>query len=287
MKKIILSLLALATMVSCSKTNEITNDGPKEILFGSSVSFTKAAVDNTTAIDVQIVRGTDGAPGNFTTLGTPFTGAKAAGGAITVTEKQYFSAGQKAANFIAYYPAGAKVDNVISYTIDGDMDIITAAPINITYAAGTGQFTFKHMLAQVKFVIKSASDDEQAIFGNLTAATISGPSALEMTATNGVFAIAANTIPANIDFNFLTADKTLSTVGANGENTFMILPTALTAIKLTFANKTEDTYTITGLVLEAGKTTTITATVTVKGVAFSSTITPWEVGGKDGTVDVE
>lgn len=291
MKKLVLITLAAMAMASCSQgEDEGLNNDPMKIHFGAGINVTtKAAIEPGAKVDgIQILRGTDGDTPAFNVVSSvTTTGNLATTGILTVNDEQHFAANKADANFMAFYPAGTFSAGKVAYTIDGDMDIMAADKATATFTDPTATFAFQHKLARVKLIVKANDQGAVDVYGNLTVATINVPTALDLTIdADGATTIAANATPANTDLSFGTA--TLSTEGGAAAKELMILPTAPAKIKLQFANEAAmKEYAITNLVLEAGKITTITATVNAKDVSFTSTIAKWENGGTDGGTTVE
>lgn len=296
MKKLVLITLAAMAMASCSQgEDEGLNNDPMKIHFGAGINVTtKAAIESgadglpTKEItDIQILRGTDGENSTFDfTKGVEITGVLATTGALTVSPDQHFAANKSAANFMAFHPAGAFSAGKVAYTIDGATDIIVADKTTAAFESPV-QFTFKHKLARVKLVVKAKDQGAADVYGNLTAATISVPTALDLTiAADGTTTITANATPANAALSFGTA--TLTTEGGAALNELMILPAVPpTTITLAFEKAAANGYNITGLKLEAGTITTITATVNAKDVSFTSTVEQWKEGGENGETEIK
>lgn len=292
MKHIIFSTFCIVAFAGCAKTQVITPNDDTTIQFGSLLSSgTKSAVTSLDGENLTIIR-QDGATFDFTSSPTvvPAIGNGSAG--ITPSADQYFDGLKTQANFIAFYPAATPTANVVNYTIDGSTDIISAQAVNVSYVANsvpTCEFAFKHKLAQVKFQVKSDSKGVTT-HGNVTKATINVPSSLDMTiAANGSTTLAPNATPANMDLDFgaITVANS-STVAA--ANTFMVLPQSIASMNITFVTYNSGTamsHNISGLKLEAGKITTITANIGAVGVVFSYTIEAWEPGGTNGDIAID
>lgn len=291
MKKFTIMILAVAAMVGCSKEVMDSPSVKNSIQFGGNVDLqTKAEVTDLDGLEFSILRAADGTTFDFSTVTTTIKGTGGTSGAIAVDPGQFFNANQEAANFMAYYPTGIPVAGVVPFTIDGSTDIIVAPAVAVAYASSnaTCALTFAHKLSQLVLKVKAADANAVTTFGNLSSATINASTKLDMTiSAGGTVSLAANATPVASDIDFGTA--TLATDAAAAANKLMILSTeAPTKIKLKFAKQTAAVeYTISKLVLAAGKTTTITATVSVSGITFTSTVTPWASGGTDGDVTVQ
>ncbi|WP_099291511.1 MULTISPECIES: fimbrillin family protein [unclassified Butyricimonas] len=302
MKKMIFSLLAIAAMTSCTTTSEdeIDPNAPVEINFGAGINMMSRAIIEsndaglvTNAITgIQILRGADGATPKFNEVASvTTTGDLQTNGTFTnITTAQYFKSPTEAANFIAYYPAGETLEaGKVSYTIDGTTDIIIADAVKLPFSTTdkTVNFLFKHKLARLKLVVKAATSEAATFYGNLTAAKINVPTALDMTFDEaGVSTLDANATPVNADLDF--GQVTLATGdGVSPTADLMLLPATLTKINLTFEHVAAKNYTINNLSLVAGNITTLTITVNEIGVEFTSAVSKWETGGTNGTTTVE
>lgn len=300
MKKLILSVLAIAAMTSCTKSSveDLDPNAPVEIKFGAGINMmSRAAIESngnlptTTVTGIQILRGTDGSTPAFATVSNVATTAdlKIDGNFENISNSQYYESKTDAANFIAYYPAGTLTAGKVEFTIDGTTDIIAAPKASTTYSTtpSSVDFTFNHKLARLKLVVKAENQSAIDFYGDLENAKIEVPSKLEMTidANGTTGALTANATPTNITLDFATV--ALNTNETPAGKDFIILPTvAPSAIKLTFAKVEEKSYDITGLVLEAGKITTLTVTVNATGIDFTSKITNWTNGGTNGETTV-
>lgn len=296
MKKYLVMAMAAVAMVGCTQSeDENKNNGPVEIKFGAGieVAATRAAIESPLGkptekiTGIQILRGTDGTTPAFDAVSAvTLTGDLETDGKFSnMSTKQYIE--KEDVNFIAYYPTGTLSTGKVTYTITGAEDIIVAPVATAKIATPAVSFAFAHKLARIKLVVKATAGAVEK-FGDLTAATISVPTALDLAiAADGSTTLAANATPVNSDLSF--GGATLVEGNANATNELMVLPAALDKIKLTFAKNitTATEFDIKNLTLEAGKTTTITVTVT-SSIAFeSATVEDWVIGGENGDTTVE
>lgn len=291
MKKYLVMAMAAVAMVGCTQSeDENKNNGPIEIKFGAGieVAATRAASSPAEKITgIQILRGTDGTTPAFDAVSAvTLTGNLETTGMFSdMSAKQYIE--KEDVNFIAYHPAGIIGTGTVAYTITGAEDIIVAPKATATITNPAVSFAFAHKLARIKLVV-NATAGAVAKFGNLTAATINVPTALDLAiAADGSTTLAANAIPAKSDLSF--GGATLKEGNADAANELMVLPAALGKIKLAFDKNitTATEFDIKNLTLEAGKTTTITVTVT-SSIAFeSATVEDWVIGGTAGDTTVE
>lgn len=166
MKRILLSLLTLTVLASCSKepaTTPVAADGIIRVVAG--VAATRAVADASTGLtgaSFIVVKGNQ-TPPSFAG-GTAYMGDVAAvSGEVTFTAggiPTYDLDGQHAW-FVAFVPGGALTDNVIEWTIDGKTDIMVT---NNVWDAGTyfdsawRGLNFNHRLSQVEVVCQSESE---------------------------------------------------------------------------------------------------------------------------------
>lgn len=302
MKKVLFSAMIIATMVSCSKSeteNPVGPEGTNEIRLSAGIAGTKAAVDGDVAVsDLQFLRAdaTATTPTSFAGK-TAFGGSRAVGGVITFDNKQYYGQTDNA-YFVSYYPAGTVNSDVVTWTIDGKTDVMTAAVIDAgTQAlhAAPGSFAYKHQLSQVEVII-SGEVGSAARWGDVTSIKLknTAPSmtysyATMTTATAGTASASALVAPDyTADFTTVAVpDAAATTVVAAG----MFMPSAsqTIALEVAFANGAETAGTRsvivdlgTGNSLTIGKKHTITLTfkATPSGdeIVVSSTIDTWDTG---------
>ena len=201
MKKLMISMLAMAAMVSC--TNEIEGpDQPKvnenepvEIKLNAGVGTitTKAPVnDLTTPLNILFWRPADATEATWTTGSSLFAKTTATSGVITfytdanrTTEaKQYYNADATKKSWLAGCYLGTATDptmqnGAVEFTIDGQNDVMATDGASGAKTDGNGfsDFTFNHQLSKLKFTaaIKEGdnADKIKDVFGKVTEVTIS------------------------------------------------------------------------------------------------------------------
>lgn len=181
MKKILLAAAIIAAMASCSKSNNETPQGTKpsnEIKLSAGVD-SKSAITNLSAIEGLRFLRIDAAttPASFAT--TPaaevLSASRAASGAITFGNKQYFNTTTSLNTyFVSYYPAGVSANNVVTWDVDAKTDILTSKGVTDAGHEGAptnAAITYQHELAQLQVTCKAATGAlaaAQARFGNIT-----------------------------------------------------------------------------------------------------------------------
>lgn len=186
MKKVLLTAAIIAVITGCSKneTEKQTNpDNLAEIQL-SSAPFTgsKAAIDGDVAIDgLQFLRadvpvGQTGSP-SFTGK-TPIVGSRTKGSGNIVFEIRQKYAATDRAYFASYYPAGrSAAADIISWSVDGKTDILTADAIDAgTYQshASVAPLQYNHELAQIEVICKAEipGTGAQDRWGNIKSITL-------------------------------------------------------------------------------------------------------------------
>ncbi len=181
MKRILLSLLTLAALASCSKEPAPTpaaGDGIIRVVAG--VAATRAVADASTGLtgaSFIVVEGGATAPASFAG-GTAYTGdVAAASGEVTFTSANVPAYNLDDANawFAAYAPGGALASDAIEWPIDGRTDImVTDAVWNAgkrSAPVSTG-LNFNHRLSQVEVVCRAesgtAASAVRSVWGEIT-----------------------------------------------------------------------------------------------------------------------
>jgi len=188
MKKLMISMLAMAAMVSC--TNEIENpDQPKiegnepvEILMNAGINqvITKTAgviKPKDLVNDVAFVRSDGTAEPTWTsaTLAAVDATIAATSGTITFSPTQYYNINADTkAYMIGYHPQtkGTLSANKVSYSgIDGQQDIMCSDMVSgdkTSNASSSLTPAFKHLLTQLSFQIKAADATTATTWGDVT-----------------------------------------------------------------------------------------------------------------------
>lgn len=168
MKKLffpVLALLALS-MASCSNENEPANGSDElvEVKLNASVFnvATKAIVNKGDAFDAQVFKSET--TGTYSDAGQGVTFAT--DGTTTLTSAWYYPVdADKSLYLMGYSPkTGTGIVNTsgtVTFTIDGDMDVMVAAEVSGNRDTQVGEMAFAHQLSQIQFeVAKSANVTE-------------------------------------------------------------------------------------------------------------------------------
>lgn len=296
MKKIILSLLAIAAMTGCTKSSEeeIDPNAPVEIKLQASIDNTPTiigrsagAVDGLTneITDVALVY-LEGTTPDWTTVTADGILATtiATDGTITLPSKLYFPADGSDVNFIGYHPKnnGSLATGKITFqTMDGQQDIMYAPAIsgNKTIEGGCIKPQFSHKLAQLKFQFeKDASYTATATVKELKINGTKLPASMELksgTITYG--AISAITVFSNKTYNIET-----SGAGSPVDQVIMVEPGVnITADITIMINSKETTITNVPITVStvAGSAHVITLTFKQKEVSGEAQVDSWTPGG--------
>lgn len=219
MKKILISMLAVAALVSCSKEESIRVDQGEAIAFGNAFvdNSTRATDPSYSANNIEMfnvygtVNGVVIYPGTEITKGTADYGE-----AWTCPVDQYWIAGAnyKFVGIVDGNKSGVTATTVangmptsISYTADGETDLLCQT-IDMTAktdgtANGLVSFNFTHLLSKVNFTVNNGSKDangysfvvKNIAFNGATAATYNVETATWGTATaTGATALDAITV---------------------------------------------------------------------------------------------
>lgn len=258
--------------------------------------------------DIQILRGAEGTTPLFNRLpqgsssGVPTTTASLDGTGIMVTADQMrYNEDGTAANFMAYYPKNSTVGGAytagvtdadpahIEWTIDGMTDLIAAERVSKSYTASGNnivQLHFKHLLARLRLRCVCVDDANGALYQGITEAKITVPNKVyaEINADGTIEPLQYTSVALadRVELDFGACE--MSQKGEYAKKDLMICPkgdgTILdNSLYLKFAGFPDDAakgYLLTNLKLVAGKTTTITVTVSgAEPLTISTTIEAW------------
>lgn len=309
MKNLMISMLAMAAMVSC--TNEIeTPDQPKvnenepvAITFGSSIigvqtkaiTETSTQFENDDKIKVYGYKGTEAITGY---KGTEFMG----GIDYTYNTATNFTTADKSAvwetgathHFFAIYPntltvtpateSAAPSISITTAANTGIADDIMYAQITggnaIKYdgSAKSGALSFSHKLAKVKLIIKTTDANIKASLSKITYTVADSKATMDL--ISGTITNESTQAPVSFLKDLTATPQELSTADyVVSDFSPMILPgTTISSIKLTIngADFTLETKDLTDVKISEGNVTTITLTVGASSVGFTSSVTAWD-----------
>ncbi len=248
MKKILISMLAVAALVSCSKEESIRVDQGEAIAFGNAFvdNSTRAAVDpsygaNGVALtEFQVwgsVNGGNGAVAIFANddvTGTVGTDANGDPNVWNCDVKQYWIK-DAIYNFAALVNATNDVtlvdllpSKVNGFTADGAIDLLYARSEENIPGKASGNdlvdFTFEHLLSKVKFTVENTSVGAEeysfkvnniVINGNKTGNVTLATKAWDSLSNSGDYAVAEITVD---------ADETAGTHKAECAKELLLIP---------------------------------------------------------------
>lgn len=301
MKKLLLSMLAMAAMVSC--TNEIVDNGkevgngePAEIRLSAGVLGveTKAVISDGATFTPSIVgwEGT-GVPVDKTapTWITETNAAIIAGTSVSMPfkEKQYYNPDGTTKTFIrAYHPKGIPTDGSVTFVnTNGDVDVMLtevkdagAKPISTPTATS---LIFSHQLTQLQF--KVVGDASLASGTTLTSIAFNATIPTGFNIITGALAGSE----ASFSIKNITANMSISSASENAGDLVMIKPFSSTTFNITVVTSagtfSNVPVTLSETDANGGKSYTITLTFKQKEISATGTVTAWKA--KDGAATVE
>lgn len=186
-RTIIISAMALAAVaaVSACKRSEIQHKEAGQIVVNSSVEgsvISRGVVDNAVALsDIQFLR-KDDANNSLSTVNfsgvTPMAANRPKGDntEIVFNPKQVYDPYDNKTTYLAaYHPAGTVAANVVSWTPDGTVDIISSNLWNggNQNTPSTASMVFKHELARIEILLQAKTGLDATIatahWGKVTA----------------------------------------------------------------------------------------------------------------------
>lgn len=300
MKKMILSLLAIAAMTSCTTTSEdeIDPNAPVEIKLQASVDNTPTIIGRSTGAvdglttqitDVALVH-VDGETPDWSAIAESdvLTTTIATDGIITLPSKLYFPADGSNENFIGYHPksAGTLANKTITFTTtgkEGQIDIMYAGLTSGNKATKDGCITpkFSHKLSQLKFkFVKDASYTAEAKVKELKIKGTKLPAS--MTLEDGIITYGSETTIT------VFTGKAYEMAEAEISDIIMVEPKATITADITITIGSTDT-TITdvpiNLTTVAGSAHIITLTFKQKEVSGKAEVDSW-APGNNGSGDI-
>lgn len=289
MKRIIFSMLAMVAMVSCSSEEGINpdNNTPVEIRLNGGVNtVTKAVTTTETLAKAFFANGTT----TETYADAPWT-ATITGGSITFNPKQYYPVNDSSIFLKGYAPAGTYKSGTVSYTIDGDMDIIATNENSGKKSVPFGEITFDHLLTQLQFEVIASSAEVATAWGELSKIELTEqPTALELKLTDSnKLAAAENPIKASLITKGYT-EAAIPIGAATSAGYIMILP-GQTSIPLTVTTvngtKSINVTLANNVATEKGKAHKITLTFSGTEITPTAKVTVWDEKGTTGSGTID
>ncbi len=316
MKKIILSMLALAALAGCSKSEEDSqggNGGPEGLVpirLGSGVAMvTKAPVTDATSFTAGIAGWENTATEDFsgnptwnTTIQTvPPTPAEPEGddaGAqemdVTWTAQKYYNADEGTTTYMkAWYPAGTlSGTTVIFENTEASVDVLLAPVVSgtkLTKDAPDKVLAFAHQTAQINFKVQAGDGlAENTTLRSITIRDAQLPTGFDLTkeiADAVTYAEAADLAVPGITADDITIGETAEAAGSP----VMIKPitgkTFSIDVVTSGATYSNQTVTVTSENIEAGTAYDVTLTFGQGGIKLKATVAPWK--SETGSADIK
>lgn len=301
MKKVFLSMLALAALSACSNDDNNVNDGPVPIRLGSGIDMevvSKAPIDpaKNTQFTASIVGWeAEQEPTSFTgeskewqtTITT--TASVDAKDVPTWGTTQFYNQDEDINTYmIAWHPEGTLTGTNVSFENDGTKDAMVAEVVSGNKETTTDPvLDFKHLSAQIVFKVKTENED--VVVSDLQSITINNVNVV--TGINLADYSATSTqknVSVSISEN-LVINSTEAVVAGDG---VMITPDrknitiTVVADNVTYENQA---VTLSSANIEAGKSYIITLTFKRQGITVDAKVQAWQPGnqtGDEGNVDL-
>lgn len=309
MKKIILSLLAIAAMTSCTKSSEeeIDPNAPVEIKLNAGIEALARSVvtgstfptsENADLFRVTVYKGTTVPTSDYDKTyfdnavvqmkSSQLSFAESRYYPTNATEKLYFYAFTKdGINAEGDYTVGTTSDAPsVKYTIDGTQDIMSAKVIEGFTKNSTKDllFSFSHQLMRVQFLLKKGEgfDDTKKIT-KITINSCKTNPALDVIA--GTLDWTKSSTTSNLDAYSDATGKTATAEGVSVGD-IMIQPLGTINITVTAGNITYDALDVNLSEGNANKINVVTLTFSAKSVTPTASIVDWDStpGSGSGTL---
>ena len=295
MKKLILSVLAIAAMTSCTKSSveDLDPNAPVEIKLNAGIEVntiarSSGAITPQSAVDdVVFVRADETAiPSDWTIATVQSIDAKiaATNGAITFTPSQYYNIDKtKNTYLIGYHPGtGATLANgVVTFTgLTGQQDIMYAPVVNGNKSTTEAlKPSFSHKLSQLKFkFVKGTGYTGDATITSIKVKGTKLPASMAIADGTITYASAATDLDA-------FKGKTYALEEATAVDDVTLVEVGASAIKLdiTLSDATVFTDVAVNLTTAASTAHVITLTFTQKEISSTATIGQWTEDNSNNT----
>lgn len=313
MKNLVLSMLAIASitaMNSCSSEsdpiNEVTGGDKVEIKINAGVvkAETKAPVDSWgDGKYVQFAEGT--ATGKYTdNWYAKITGSEGtvqfldATGELASNTAHYYESNGAKTYLRGFYPQATNNNGIVTFTIpetaDTDIMVSDEQSGDKTADGGFKEFTFRHLLTQIKFKIKAGDGFPDSYV--LKSLTLKGTKSIAaLTLSSGTLTFSGGDLNAKVVEGGTTV---INTTGADLDEIAMVEPGATMTLDITagISGNTDNDRKYENIAFttkgengteepaKAGTAYTVTLTFSDKEVQATAGITPWSQGTGEGTV---
>ncbi len=302
MKNLILSMLALAALAGCTKSDPATpevSDAPVPIRLNSGIELsTKAPVtaSATVAIGGWEKNGAVAYTVAPTWQSTATVAVNASAAGITLDPVRYYNADNNIKSYIkGWYPAGTLSAGKVTFTnTDGSVDALLAAEISGSKnTVVNSALAFKHKTAQLVFKVEKGTGLESGTkIKSITVKNTALPTGFDLSKTPTDAGAVTWTAATALSVPNVTLAEIPTTAAVAG-NPVMVQPVANnTTLKLKVETLVggntvtfdDVTFTTDGSKIEEGKSYTITLTFTQAEIKPKANITPWTDAAGSGTV---
>lgn len=301
MKRVLISMLAVAALAACSKDEGkggVDDGEPVAVELTAGVPSGVITPDGKAPVTGDMtfapsIAGWEAAVGevDYTAEPTWLTEADiqadAQNEAVTLADPQVYNPDDDVKTYmLAWYPQGTLADGVVTFaTVDGTHDAMLTTPIYGSKWNKTGKvLEFTHETTQLKFVVKGGTSLTQPM--NIVGITIKDaqvPTGFDLSVPEVTYAAAADLEVPGITAAAITS--TGATVGEpvmiktmTGKTLMLDIETSVTTFEDVVATIKDDEN------FEAGKAYTITLTFEQESVNLAATVTDWTTGSGSATI---
>ena len=289
MKKILLPILALAVLASCSKhESDESPSGRVPIRLGAGVeASTKAHVVSGSSVNAGIAgweaTGTvDYSAATAWATDITVTADPATGQAVSWTAQPYYNAANTIKTYMkAWYPKGTLMDLAVSFTnTDGSVDALLAPTVNGSKDDASGKaLAFAHKTTQVSFQVKAGAGLESGTkIKKITLKGVQLPTGFDLTKESTDAGAVTWATAGNLEIPNLT-EAEITTTAASAGDPVMFKPwedNSLTVdIETDKATYTAKTFTTSDDKLGEGSAYVVTLTFSQTEIELTATIADW------------
>lgn len=299
MKKVFLSICAVAAMIACNK-NDVTPMQPANessvITFGVAELLATKAVSESTGATVQATGfNVAGITSDDVTYFNEL--ASFVSGTSYKTATQYYYPTGKTLDFYACHPVNNEITITnaaasVSYTHSKYEDLIVAMAQNVSSQAGDVALTFDHILSQLIFTAKGSDTNADYVLKSIT---VKAPNGGTYTFADGKWSRGTLADEAYWATDLAVSTSTATTV--NESMTFLPGEIQVTAswecyvdgqLVASYTKSTPAVGQANAIVLDKGKKNTVNLTLpnaSAVGISFSVTVNPWGSTSQDVTLE--
>lgn len=285
MKKVFFAVLASAVMASCSdetKTIEPSGSEPVAIQMNAGVGNVnvgvRSAVNPGDAFTAQFVA--SATSGAYDTQLWDTESNIDAAGIVTLATAQYYPIDGSTVYMKGFAPAATPANEVVTYTITGQEDIMITSEKSGTRTTTTPlAFTFDHLLTQLKFKVIAGSSAYPAnvVLKSLTVNGMQTSASLNLNSGSLTFSGATSNLQVVASGNYA-----INTTGTSVAELLMVNPGTAITLDIVINDGTKDIpyngIAVNGLTTVKGNSHLITLTFNTTTVAATAIVAPWTPG---------